>query len=390
VTILRWCTALVFGGAMIGGPAVLAGPAFWNPTPTQDRPQSGMALLNDFPCRRGEVRRIEVRGAEDDFSPQGVEPGRRHERLPAGLLDAPGVERVGYDNPESDVYLLDHFTLPKTVARGLFVISLKPVLDDRNDSLLIGDALQWAGSLRSSTQPIFYHRTATLGSAEGWSRSGTLAYARLSDIQLRTVIAEPTSPAGTSLLDFVRTSGSGVFDVKVSDDTAVDFMGIAYCEEPNTHGGLTFAVHESGSGNIPITVAAGFPKASGRRGDPFVGDTDCSTALPLLCLRDQQRPAPAAFSQAGRLGSHEDLARQWTGGDLRLSSMVRGDTLATVQDADRRCRREFGAGWRVADFHAGGAGMQLVGFGTGAPLNQRAWVDIKDQPYGACWKRAPR
>lgn len=349
-----------------------------------------MALLNGFSCRPGEVRRIEVRGAEDGFSLQGDEPGRRHERLPAGLLDGPGVARVGYDHLEGDSYLLDHFALPRTVARGLFVISLKPVQEDDNDSLLIGDALQWAGDLRTATQPIFYHPTATLGSAEGWSRSGPLAWARLADIRLRSVVGERTPGGQASLLDLIRSGKSDVFDVKVSDDTAVDFMGVAYCEEPATDRGLTFAVDESGSRDLPVTVASGFPKASVHGGDPFVGDTDCSTSLPLLCFRDQRSSTPAAFFQARRLGTHGDAGRQWTGGALRLSSPVRGEALATVADADRHCRNEFGVGWRVADFHAGGAGMQLIGFGTRGPSNQRAWVDIKDQPYGACWKRAPQ
>jgi hypothetical protein len=383
----RLAFAVAIAAILVGGPAVLAGSRFWTPAPeVADKPVSGMALLNSYRCRRGETRRIVVKGIEDGFSPEGVEPSNRREALSAVQFDTPGrATRADYDQSSGDGYVLDYFDVPPNVARALFVIGLKPVLDDRNDTLMIGDFVGLARETPGDGNPYFYEPISKLSALAGWTRSGPLAWVQFSDIPI-----EPRSAGGASLLDQVRSGQSEAFDVRISDDTAVDFMGIAYCEEPGSHGGLTVAVEDRLKALTPtVLLLSTNPGPNGvRGGDPFLGDADCREALPLLCFRDQGKPAPAAISDYRANGTHQDRARHWTGGTLRLSAPVRGSDLATVADADRRCASAFGAGWRVADFHAGGAGTTLSGLGQRAAPGQRAWVDIKDQPYGTCWKRA--
>ncbi|HKV11307.1 MAG TPA: flagellar hook-length control protein [Thermoanaerobaculia bacterium] len=115
--------------------------------------------------------------------------------------------------------------------------------------------------------------------------------------------------------------------------------------------------------------------------DPYQGDVPCTTALPLLCIKKTGAgfplPAPASVTQAN-LGQNY----RWSGG-------VIGTTKATVPPptlaaADALCAQEFGAGWRVAEFHDGwGWNFQAYG-SVGNPL-QRFWVHINDQPGGRCW-----
>ncbi|MFZ5669817.1 MAG: hypothetical protein ACOY4K_09995 [Pseudomonadota bacterium] len=387
MTVVRLSIAAALAAALVTVSGALAGRTFW--TTPEPPPQSGMELLNDFRCWPGETHRLVIRGIEDGFSPGGMEPSHKHPRLPDSLVAAPLTRRADYDHSRMDTYVLDYFELPRTTARGLFVISLKSLGADDSDTLVIGDILEWSGGRLPPTHPIFYQRVSKLGSIPGWRRSGSLIWARLSDISLRTSGAAPEI-AGGNLLEYVRSGQAGAFDVKVADDTSVDFMGVAFCEEPATHGGLTARAETLVLSGEPLIVLSMLGGRSSAGGNPFVGDTDCDVELPLACFRDERRPAPAIFSTLRQMGEHEDLARFWTGGSVKLSSPVKGSAFATVADADRLCRRSFGPGWRVVDYHASGAGVSVTGYGRADTEMQRVWVDIKDQPYGVCWKRAPR
>jgi hypothetical protein len=71
----------------------------------------------------------------------------------------------------------------------------------------------------------------------------------------------------------------------------------------------------------------------------------------------------------------------------RVSPRRAGDPTilpATLATANALCVAEFGAGWRVAEFHDGwGWNFQAFG-GLGKPAG-RFWVNIDDQPGGVCW-----
>ncbi len=98
--------------------------------------------------------------------------------------------------------------------------------------------------------------------------------------------------------------------------------------------------------------------------NPYQGDTSCRTVLPVLCFRPS--------------GS----------GELMATEPVMGAVLQSQAVASARCEAEFGAGWRMAEFHDGG-GWQLQGRrGAGFRPNTRYWVHINDQP-GNCWDSPP-
>ena len=134
--------------------------------------------------------------------------------------------------------------------------------------------------------------------------------------------------------------------------------------------GLTFARLDAGPGGAE-TIALGChaePKPLDRPHadscNPYQGDTSCRTVLPLLCFRPG--------------GS----------GELMATEPVMGAILQSQAVASARCEAEFGAGWRMAEFHDGG-GWQLQGRrGAGFGAQTRYWVHISDQP-GNCWDSAP-
>lgn len=113
---------------------------------------------------------------------------------------------------------------------------------------------------------------------------------------------------------------------------------------------------------------------------PQHGDTPCTTALPLLCIKKAGAGFPLP-RPAGVSGANQN--NLWSGGVVGTT----GATVppATLAAADAQCASVFGAGWRVAEFHDGwGWGFQAYG-GVGSPAS-RFWVHINDQPGGTCWQ----
>jgi hypothetical protein len=106
--------------------------------------------------------------------------------------------------------------------------------------------------------------------------------------------------------------------------------------------------------------------------DAYRGDTPCSQTRPLLCFQPGARPRPPTFSFPA-------LTAQtgWTGGAIALLPEVLGLEVRTRAVADRMCAGRFGDGWRMAEFHDGGA----WGFGAEGelPRDARFWVAISDQ-----------
>jgi len=113
--------------------------------------------------------------------------------------------------------------------------------------------------------------------------------------------------------------------------------------------------------------------------DAFQGDTACTAALPILCIKKSGTgfplPLPAAVSNS-------DIYYKWSGGVIGTTSpTVPPSTLAA---ANALCSQAFGTDWRVAEFHDGwGWHFQAYG-GVGNPA-QNFWVDINDQPGATCW-----
>ncbi|GIH04750.1 hypothetical protein Rhe02_28170 [Rhizocola hellebori] len=136
--------------------------------------------------------------------------------------------------------------------------------------------------------------------------------------------------------------------------------------------GMTWSVVEQGNGYVHL--------GSDGVTNPYNGDTAIDQYHSVLCLRsDGQAPPP---------GIAFDFYNGWSGGSVRATAPVRGDVLATPEDADGLCANTFGPGYRLAEFHDGryGADFSQAGgwsfwaAGGGLLPGTRYWVAISDQP----------
>ncbi|MFE7561458.1 hypothetical protein [Kitasatospora sp. NPDC057500] len=137
------------------------------------------------------------------------------------------------------------------------------------------------------------------------------------------------------------------------------------------HPGLTWEVLNYGpSGTVQV--------GGGATGDAYNGDTPAWNSLPVLCLNQDYRPAPAGLTLAFHNG--------WALGAVELSRPVKGTDLTSPEAADTVCRTQFGRYWRQAEFHDGhyGDNYQWTGGWTfwasgNLPKGVRFWTHINDQ-----------
>lgn len=341
-----------------------------------DRPESGMALLADYRCRPGETRRVVVRGVEDRFSPAGDEAAGPHPRLVE--LDYESEPRqVGYDAATPDAGLSDFFPVPPSVVSAIFVTRLRPIAENSNDAIWLGDNATGEQGVPASRQRRFAGILPELESRHGWKRNGDLYWTDLATVRLgthETLLAHLQSPASP-----------GVVDLNIGDDTAVDFAAMAWCERPPSGKGVTLAHvpqirDRTGSA---VNFDCRDPRPGGLRCDPITGDTPCEERRPLLCYRERNSAAPMALHPF----QAEGLPRSWTGGDLAATEPVRASRFRTIGEADGFCAARFGPGWRVAEWHDGGRGWSLGGTGQRRSFSGRYWIDVRGAPYGTCWRR---
>jgi hypothetical protein len=114
--------------------------------------------------------------------------------------------------------------------------------------------------------------------------------------------------------------------------------------------------------------------------DPYVGDTPCSKPLPLLCFRPLNAAQPTSTVVT------DPFYYGWSGGLVGTTPRYRGDSFATLQDANATCATEFNdSSWRVAEHHDNGVGgWNFQAYGN-VGQHKRFWVHVNDQPNGTCW-----
>lgn len=151
--------------------------------------------------------------------------------------------------------------------------------------------------------------------------------------------------------------------------------------------GLSYGMSEVSRlpGDFVQLDCGGDPKALDRphKGacNPFQGDTSCRAVLPVLCAKTDGLAAPAT--------QEPGLYPAWMGGSLGATQPVMGATLDSEPAASALCEREFGQGWRMAEFADNHGHWSLQGRrGTGFGGNNRYWVLAVGQPAN-CWNSAP-
>ncbi|MEV7022580.1 hypothetical protein [Kitasatospora sp. NPDC093558] len=128
-----------------------------------------------------------------------------------------------------------------------------------------------------------------------------------------------------------------------------------------THLGLTWANLEQRADIVHV----------GRDGqsNPYLGDTAPDAQLPVLCILQDNRPAPAGIPTTG--------FHAWARGEVRATAPTPGSDLTSRADADAICSAAFGDGFRMAEFHDGN-GWSFWASGT-LPTDTRFWTAINDQ-----------
>ncbi|MEN0651736.1 MULTISPECIES: hypothetical protein [Hyphobacterium] len=366
--------AAVAAAGSLGLAVWIAAPrAGWLDAEILPAPVSASLLIENFACRRGETRTVIRRGVEDGYAPGNFEPARPDR---AGSQRVAGVGLRDYDDADLDQDFFDYFEPPRDAVSGLFVIRMFENGSSVNDGIVIGDHVTLRSSRAPDQQHVFQTNVWSLRSDPRWSNSGDVYSIDIADLRLQN---------GTSLLDHIRDADmSGIVDVVIADDTAVDFMALAICSPPVTQSGLSFWYepqgHDPSSG--PVVRATCYPGEDvAAFCNPFVGNTPCGTELPIACFR----PTNARSPDFEAIGLPRHSVRDWTGGDFALTTPVPANRFANRGDADAYCRAEFGEEWRVADWHLNGRGFDF--FATGpADYEGRVWIDIRDQPYATCWR----
>lgn len=134
----------------------------------------------------------------------------------------------------------------------------------------------------------------------------------------------------------------------------------------NTHG-MTW-------GKVAHNSSLGTDKVGCLTCDPYQGDTSCTVALPVLCIRTDGSPNP---------GISLDYYNGWVGGHIATTRPIGGEDLTSLSRANQFCSSYFGSGWRMAEFHDGNGGWNWNAYGN-VRSDTRYWVYIDDQA-GNCW-----
>ncbi len=117
--------------------------------------------------------------------------------------------------------------------------------------------------------------------------------------------------------------------------------------------------------------------AGGTGCEPYIGDTACSTKLPILCLKKEGLANP---------GVATDFYHGWTGGRVGLTPPVAGSELTGIKDAGLLCEYILGPGYQIAEFHDGhdrNGGWSYSAYGNIAD-SSRFWTYQNDGGAN-CW-----
>ncbi len=169
--------------------------------------------------------------------------------------------------------------------------------------------------------------------------------------------------------------------------------------------GMTWGVNRYNA-DLDISRVHCYGQVGPNRGpcDPYQGDTPCSVALPVLCLKiDGSTRPPYELAHCPSCAMNDEYYNGWAEGTVELTEPVPGNTFANLSDVNAYCEAQLGAGYRVAEHHDGRqvSGMDQNhfydstwplttssgGWGFYAPgqiPDSRFWVYINDQNAN-CW-----
>jgi hypothetical protein len=210
--------------------------------------------------------------------------------------------------------------------------------------------------------------------ARGNAPSGTRFWVRVND--------QSANPWNSVVYRGAPPPANGLRIENPGDDTA--FVGFGpttmsrdqgYATPKTACAGMSWVIYRQLDGKVQV--------GTDHLTNPFIGDSSCNNALPMLCIRVDAYPVPPG-------SSGQNYSIGWSGGRVALTRPVTGNEISTREAASNLCTSSFGNGWRMAEFHdgclgSGGAGWSFWAYGN-IPTGQRFWVANNDQ-WANPWNR---
>jgi hypothetical protein len=191
--------------------------------------------------------------------------------------------------------------------------------------------------------------------------------------------ASPAEPHIPGVIDEVQIFNRALSQSEIKALYAAGSAGIC---KPTKPMGMTWRLETVNPTDGTVEVGCGVSNPNPCNG--YVGDQLCTTSLPLLCFKPftPLLPVPKSVNDT-------DYYNRWSGGIVGTTAPVPASSFGTsLAKANQACAQEFGATWRVAEFHdgaSGAGGWNFQAYGNVGNPSSRFWVHINDQKNGTCW-----
>lgn len=335
--------------------------------------------LEKYQCGPAETKMIVMGGVEDGYDPAGEETTILSDSAKAYLEIAGSVPTRSYDDPAQNRYFSDAFEIPARTFHGIIAIGMEERSRLHNDGLNMG---YFNGRSRYLDED--NHGNSISKIMETWRQDKGYVWADLDALKLTKFTkkdkgsSEVSGYSHLSLLDGIRRNNDRVFEVHLSDDTIVDFIGFALCLEPEESKGNVFAKIHHGGSDITINFGDEFVNLYSFRGD-YAGNLSCRESRPIPCIDDQNLKAPEAFT--------EFTNGLWSGGYIKFTEAVAGNRFKTEDEVDAFCAAKFGDAYRSVNMKDGMWQGSIVGYGEYPEGYDEFWVSIKDSSHQNCWSK---
>ena len=359
------------------------GSADWTKAEEDASPPKPLEMIDAFSCKEGLTPVKLLRGVPDNFDRTELEPAVMREELRAvpRFVDANGqlddFFTRQYDEGGTDKQLIDYFEVPKGIVSGALLIGMKPAGGNDNDNIALTN-------LKSEVErSILDDRDGyAFLSATEWEKHKLKGTPNLYKIDITDFRNALPDGEGKGLLPFFNSKDRDErIDLRVSDDTIIDFAALLLCQEPKEARATTYREYSSKPWGKDVSFLSCDFNSMQPRCDPYTGTQSCSQPLPMACFQPNNKPGPIDRLAGGAAGYDRFVIQ----GEVRLTPAVRAGQFAQLAQADQFCASEFGKGWRVLEFNESGGGSAISY--SDIPINTAAIVNVSNQPYANCWDR---
>lgn len=346
---------------------------------------TGTERLEAYRCNLGATKQIVLGGIEDNFDPLGEENTTVNPVMNRYKNITQRKAWRKFDELGQDKMFVDHREVPERAYKGIMVFRIKDFSRNQNDNVTIG-----VSRIDHMEKGVFtYVHQAEIGSLlrNGWNFENGYYWADLDDLSVLTFVKDRyKNTFVSSLLKAFQAHEEGqLFLIHIADDTAVDFYGMAICQQPEPRKGIVYSdrhyMNNITSDRLPEgQMFLGYALSEDRVCDG-TGCIPCEQKRPVACINDVGELPPDNLADYER--------RYWSGGTVKFSKPVAGDSFESEDDVDTYCTDQFGENWRHLNVKDGLWQGTLITYGSNPENYKEFWVGIKDQPHANCWDLRP-